>query len=103
MLATTSRPGIRLALALIALHALNGIDLNRLPLDDVLAARGQLIVRRPNGRQVVHLDETTTHLLHTWLRQRHQRWPCTANPHLFVTRQSVIHTRPRLPPLLPAQ
>ncbi|MFC9701397.1 hypothetical protein ACFTWD_11945 [Streptomyces sp. NPDC056943] len=94
LLDITDRPAIRLALALVTLHALNGTDLNRLTLNDVIAARAQLLVRRPHGRHTVHLDAVTHHLLHIWLRYRHQRWPRTANPHLFVTRQTVIHTGP---------
>ncbi|MGW5679958.1 hypothetical protein ACWEV4_33630 [Streptomyces sp. NPDC003860] len=76
------------------LHALNGTDLNRLALGAVISARAQLLVRRPHSRHTVHLDEVTLRLLHTWLRYRHQRWPRTANPYLFVTRQTVIHTGP---------
>ncbi|MET9189245.1 hypothetical protein ABZX63_28900 [Streptomyces tendae] len=94
LLDITDRPAIRFALALVTLHALNGTDLNRLTLGDVISARAQLLVRRPHSRHTVHLDEVTLRLLHTWLRHRHQRWPRTANPHLFVTRQTVIHTGP---------
>ncbi|MGW7069438.1 hypothetical protein ACWGII_34185 [Streptomyces sp. NPDC054855] len=102
LLDITDRPAIRLALALVTLHALNGTDLNRLTLDDVIAARAQLLVRRPHGRHTVHLDGVTHRLLHTWLRYRHQRWPRTANPHLFVTRQTVIHTDPASTNYFPA-
>ncbi|MFF9703590.1 hypothetical protein ACF1FE_20745 [Streptomyces griseofuscus] len=102
LLDITDRPAIRLALALVTLHALNGTDLNRLTLDDVIAARAQLLVRRPHGRHTVHLDDVTHRLLHTWLRYRHQRWPRTANPHLFVTHQTVIHTGPASPNYFPA-
>ncbi|GAA2609209.1 hypothetical protein [Streptomyces lienomycini] len=94
LLDITDRPAIRFALALVTLHALNGTDLNRLTLGDVISARAQLLVRRPHSRHTVHHDEVTLRLLHTWLRHRHQRWPRTANPHLFVTRQTVIHTGP---------
>ncbi|MFG3020211.1 hypothetical protein ACGFZQ_16965 [Streptomyces sp. NPDC048254] len=102
LLDITDRPAIRLALALVTLHALNGTDLTRVTLGDVISARAQLLVRRPHGRHTVHLDDLTLRLLHSWLRYRHQRWPRTTNPHLFVTRQTVIHTGPTSADYFPA-
>ncbi|MET8179981.1 hypothetical protein [Streptomyces sp. NPDC005336] len=81
LLDTRADPAGRLVLALTALHATNGTDLRNLTLADLLLARGQLLLRRPHGRRhTTHLDETTTALLHAWLRYRHKRWPRTANP-----------------------
>ncbi|MFE3387400.1 hypothetical protein [Streptomyces anulatus] len=102
LLNITDRPAIRLALALVTLHALNGTDLNRLTLGDIISARAQLLVRRPQGRHTVHLDEVTLRLLHIWLRYRHQCWPRTINRHLFVTRQTVVHTGPASTNYFPA-
>ncbi len=102
LLGITDRPAIRFALALVTLHALNGTDLTRLTLGDVISARAQLLVRRPHGRHTVHLDSLTLRLLHTWLRYRHQHWPHTTNAHLFVTRQTVIHTGPTSANYFPA-
>ncbi|MFE8910957.1 hypothetical protein [Streptomyces globisporus] len=102
LLDITDRPAIRFALALVTVHALNGTGLARLTLGDVISARAQLLVRRPHGRHTVHLDEVTLQLLHTWLRYRHRRWPRTVNPHLFVTRQTVIHTGPASANYFPA-
>lgn len=94
LLDTSADPAGRLVLALTALHATNGTDLRNLTLADLLLARGQLLLRRPHGRHIVHLDETTTALLHVWLRYRHRRWPRTANPHLLITQQTASTTDP---------
>ncbi|MDX2681563.1 hypothetical protein [Streptomyces soliscabiei] len=95
LLDTRTDPAGRLALALTALHATNGTDLRNLTLADLLLARGQLLLRRPHGRRhTIHLDETTTALLHAWLRYRHKRWPRTANPHLLITQQTASTTEP---------
>ena len=51
--------------------------------------RGHLLVRRSTGRHTVYLDELTHTLAISWLRERHRRWPLTANPHLLVTGQTA--------------
>ncbi|QKW25951.1 hypothetical protein HUT11_07375 [Streptomyces seoulensis] len=79
---------------MVALHATSGTDLRDLVLSDVLLTRQQLLIRRPRGRHVVHLDNTTADLLHAWLRYRHQRWPRTVNAHLLVTQQTASATDP---------
>ncbi|WP_154685883.1 hypothetical protein [Streptomyces himastatinicus] len=94
LLETSSNPATRLVLALVALHATSGTDLRNLVLSDVLLTRRQLLIRRPHGRHVVHLDDTTADLLHAWLRYRHRRWPRTVNSHLLVTQQTVSATDP---------
>ncbi|MDV9187784.1 hypothetical protein R6L23_06080 [Streptomyces sp. SR27] len=94
LLETSSNPATRLVLALVALHATSGTDLRNLVLSDVLLTRRQLLIRRPHGRHVVHLDDTTAALLHAWLRYRHQRWPRTVNSHLLVTQQTANSTDP---------
>ncbi|AEM86915.1 hypothetical protein Strvi_7565 [Streptomyces violaceusniger Tu 4113] len=94
LLETSSNPATRLVLALVALHATSGTDLRNLVLSDVLLTRRQLLIRRPHGRHVVHLDNTTADLLHAWLRYRHQRWPRTVNAHLLVTQQTASATDP---------
>jgi hypothetical protein len=93
-LETSPNPDTRLVLALVALHATSGTDLRNLDLSDVLLTRRQLLIRRPHGRPVVHLDDTTAALLHAWLRYRHQRWPRTVNSHLLVTQQTASTTDP---------
>ncbi|MGY3677826.1 hypothetical protein [Streptomyces sp. TE33382] len=94
LLETSSNPATRLVLALVALHAISGTDLRNLVLSDVLLTRRQLLIRRPHGRHVIHLDDTTAALLHAWLRYRHQRWPRTFNSHLLVTQQTANATEP---------
>ncbi|MFJ9005597.1 hypothetical protein [Streptomyces canus] len=94
LLETSSNPATRLVLALVALHATSGTDLRNLVLSDVLLTRQQLLIRRPHGRHVVHLDDTTAALLHAWLRYRHRRWPRTVNSHLLVTQQTASATDP---------
>ncbi|MFJ8856439.1 hypothetical protein [Streptomyces sp. NPDC102437] len=94
LLDASTNPANRLVLALTALHATNGPDLRDLTLSDVLLARRQLLIRRPHGRHVVHLDDTTNALLHAWLRHRHRRWPRTANPYLLITQQTASTTDP---------
>ncbi|WP_217238994.1 hypothetical protein [Streptomyces sp. AC555_RSS877] len=94
LLETSPNPATRLVLALVALHATSGTDLRNLDLSDVLLTRRQLLIRRPHGRHVVHLDDTTAALLHAWLRYRHQRWPRTVNSHLLVTQQTASTTDP---------
>lgn len=94
LLETSTNPATRLVLALVALHATSGTDLPDLTLSDVLLTRRQLLIRRSHGRHIVHLDDTTAALLHTWLRYRHRRWPRTANPHLLITQQTASTTDP---------
>ncbi|MFJ5921635.1 hypothetical protein ACIQF6_03390 [Kitasatospora sp. NPDC092948] len=91
---SSTRPADRLVLSLAALHATNGIDLRNRTLSDVLLTRRQLLIRRAHGRHIVHLDDSTTTLLHAWLRYRHRRWPRTANPHLLITQQTASTTNP---------
>ncbi|WP_435601822.1 hypothetical protein [Streptomyces sp. YPW6] len=94
LLEASSNSATRLVLALVALHATSGTDLRNLVLADVLLTRRQLLIRRPHGRHVVHLDDTTDALLHAWLCYRHQRWPRTVNAHLLVTQQTASTTDP---------
>ncbi|MFJ9683691.1 hypothetical protein ACIRP2_37555 [Streptomyces sp. NPDC101194] len=94
LLETSSNPATRLVLALVALHATSGTDLRNLVLSDMLLPRRQLLIRRPHGRHVVHLDNTTAALLHAWLRYRHQRWPRTINAHLLITQQTANASDP---------
>ncbi|WP_328786525.1 hypothetical protein [Streptomyces sp. NBC_00273] len=94
LLETSTNPATRLVLALVALHATSGTALPDITLSDVLLTRRQLLIRRPHGRHIVHIDDTTAALLHTWLRYRHRRWPRTANPHLLVTQQTASTTDP---------
>lgn len=41
---------------------------------------------------VIYLDEITLGCADAWLRDRHDRWPRTANPHLFISRVTATDT-----------
>jgi integrase len=85
-------PMAQLTVALVAIHGLSPLELLRLRLDDVDLAHGRVTVRRDTSRHTVYLDELTHTLIVAWLRERHRRWPVTANPHLFVSQQSAVMT-----------
>ena len=71
----------KLIVALIAIHGLGKKETTRLLLDDLNLPPGQLArPPRSTGRHTVYLDELTHTLAISWLRERHRRWPLTANP-----------------------
>lgn len=83
-------PMARFVVALVAIHALGPSEITRLFLDDLDLARGRLSVGRSTGRHTVYVDELTHSLAATWLRERHRRWPTSANPHLLVSQQTAV-------------
>jgi site-specific recombinase XerC len=89
----------KLAVALVAIHALRPVELRRLHLADLDRARGRLTVRRPlvGGDRLVILDELSLRLAGAWLRERVQRWPHSTNPHLLVSQQTAVD--PSQPPV----
>lgn len=89
-------PMAKFVVALVAIHALGRRETRCLLLTDLDLARGRLTVRR-DLRHTVYLDEVTHILASDWLRDRHQRWPLTANPYLLVSQQTVADDR--LPPV----
>ncbi|AYN38204.1 hypothetical protein D9753_03775 [Streptomyces dangxiongensis] len=86
----------KLVVALVAIHGLGRRETRCLLLADLDLARGRLTVRR-DLRHTVYLDELIHILASDWLRDRHQRWPLTANPYLLVSQQTVADER--LPPV----
>jgi len=86
----------KLVVALIAIHGLGRRETRHLHLTDLDLSRGRLTVRR-DLRHTVYLDELTHTLAGDWLRDRHRRWPLTANPHLLVSQQTAADAR--LPPV----
>lgn len=89
LLDRASGPLAKLVIALIAIHGLGKREVTELLLDDLDLARGKLVVHRPSGRHVVHLDELTHQLAAAWLRERYRRWPATTNPYLLVSGQTA--------------
>ena len=73
-------PIAKVAVALIAIHGLGKKETTLLLLEDLDLSRGQLVVRRPTGTHTVYLDELSRTLMTGWLRERHRRWPLTAQP-----------------------
>ena len=88
LLNRASGPAARLAVALVAIHAVPEADLVQLQSVDLDLASATLTIRRGLHRRVIYLDEVTAALASQWLRYRHQRWPGAA--------QSDCGPRPRL-------
>ena len=84
----------RFALALVAIHALRPDELRAFELADLDLTRARLTVRRAARTHVIYLDEITLECADAWLRDRHGRWPRTANPHLFISRVTATDTVP---------
>ena len=84
----------RLAVALVAIHAVGQRELTRILVDDLSVSRSRLLIRRRYGLRVIHLDEVTVSLLDLWLRERYRRWPATRNPHLLISQQTAAETGP---------
>jgi site-specific recombinase XerC len=82
-------PVAALAVALVAFHALTGTQLCELRLTDI--RDGHLIL----GNRDIPLAAPVRTRLATWLDQRNQTWPNSANPHLLINRR----TAPRLLPV----
>jgi integrase len=88
----------KLAVALVAVHALHTEELRRTQMEDVDRSRGRLAIhRRGAPHHVVFLDELCLTLLDRWLRERARRWPTGTNPYLVVTAQTALD--PRHPPI----
>jgi hypothetical protein len=75
LLDRASGPLARLAVALVAIHAVTETDLIRLQAADLDLASGTLTTWRGLQRRIIYLDEITAALASQWLRHRHQRWP----------------------------
>jgi hypothetical protein len=80
----------RLVVALVAVHALNNLELRGILLSDVDTARGKLIVRRRDRTHTIFLDELCLKLLLDWLTERQRHWPTATNTHLLTTTHGVF-------------
>ncbi len=76
--------------ALAAIHAARPGQIRAMKLGDVDLANQRLTI----GGISRPLDDLTRGLLDQWLRHRRRRWPHTANPHLFITRESAMRHGP---------
>jgi hypothetical protein len=84
----------RLAVALVAIHAATTASLAKVKLADLDLASARLTVKNRREQRVIYLDDVTLEVLSRWLRYRHQRWPVSPNPYLFVTQQTAVGTDP---------
>ena len=82
-------PMAQLIVALVAIHGLGKGEVIRLLLGDLDLPGGRLLIRRNLALHTVYLDDLTRTLAIDWLRERHRRWPVTANPHLLVSQQTA--------------
>lgn len=74
--------------ALTAFHGLRAGQLQRLHVTDLHDGRLHI-----DGRTIV-LAQPVRDRVRAWLDLRQQRWPETANPHLFITRHTGRRTEP---------
>ncbi|MEU8926676.1 hypothetical protein AB0D10_38105 [Kitasatospora sp. NPDC048545] len=86
----TPSPAGKLVVALVAVHALSPSEITRLMTSSLDLPKGRLTVRRPGTRHLIYLDEITHQLAADWLRERHQRWPFSSNPHLIVNQINAM-------------
>jgi hypothetical protein len=82
------RPDRAALAALISFHAVRSGQLRTLHLTDLRDGRLHLPDR------AVPLATPVRHRLTAWLDHRAQRWPATANPHLFINIQTAARTTP---------
>lgn len=90
LLGMVPRADHRLVVLLAGVHALTRADLIAIRVDDIDLDAAMMQVRarrRP-------LDRLTGEAIVTWLAERRQRWPHSANPHLLVTYKSAYALGP---------
>lgn len=87
---TATTPAQRLAVALAAVHAARGETIRCLTLDEVDLAKDHLSV----AGQPRPLGELTRAAMLAYLAERRNRWPHTANGHVFVSKQTANGTEP---------
>ncbi|WP_406391105.1 hypothetical protein OG806_35555 [Streptomyces sp. NBC_00882] len=81
-------PACALAVALVAFHALNGRELQKLELTDIVDGRLRL------GPRIIPLAAPVKTRLAAYLDHRARKWPQTINPHLFVSNKTQARTKP---------
>lgn len=85
---SSSDPVVAAITALAAFHALSNRQIRTLHLTDISDGRISL------GHANVVLAEPVRQRLATWITHRNQRWPTTANAHLFINSYTAIRTTP---------
>ncbi|MFE9858719.1 hypothetical protein [Streptomyces sp. NPDC005780] len=79
---------LKLLIALVGIHALYSYQARALPLTAIDFTRGRLTL----GDIDHPLDAFTEQAAVDYIHLRHQRWPHTRNPHVFISSQTA-HTR----------
>lgn len=74
--------------ALAAFHALRSGQLRNLLLTDIRSGRLHL------DNRTIPLAQPVRDRITTWLSYRNQRWPHSANPHLFISKRTALGTDP---------
>jgi hypothetical protein len=90
------RPFERFFIALVAVHALPGTTIRRLPLPALDLSAATLTTSSGLLPHVVLLEDLSHQLAADWLTERHRRWPAAINPHLVVSQQSALDTTHRV-------
>lgn len=85
---TSADPARAAMTALLAFHGLSSGELRNLLLTDIHDSRVHL------DRRTILLAEPVRVRLATYLNYRAQRWPNTANPHLFIHYRTALSTKP---------
>ncbi len=86
--AAETNPALKLLIALVGIHALYPHQARALPLTAIDFTRGRLTL----GDIDHPLDAFTQQAAVDYIHLRHQRWPHTRNPHVFISSQTA-HTR----------
>ncbi|MEU9894173.1 hypothetical protein ACIBCS_27460 [Streptomyces phaeochromogenes] len=76
----------------IAVHAMTPTTVRQLQLAQVDMANARIDVRSAT-RRYLFMDELTHRVLSDWLRERHERWPRTQNPHLLLSQRTAADYR----------
>lgn len=85
-----TQPHTRLAVVLAAVHAARQGDIRNMQLSDIDIGERRLTI----AAHTRPLDDLTRNALNDWLNYRRQRWPNTANPHLFISRETALQLGP---------
>ncbi|MFT9471827.1 hypothetical protein [Streptomyces sp. Mo3] len=80
----------RFLIILVCGHALGGTDIRRLLLADLDLPRERILVRRPGSWHINYLDEISYQSASERPRERHHRWPMSANLHLLIIRWTAV-------------